>query len=365
MSDYYNFINDLNKYAVLSRFPYYYAEKNNDNSQSSFNKIEKKNFFNNYCNKYSNDFLLLESYNLSFGAVCFRNLSNQLVLSIRGTDKFLDILADIDIFNNDLSIHCIELIKFFNEKVAKLVFGDEKIIIIGHSLGGYLAQILVLLYPNKFDKLYTYNAPGVFQDKITENIIKFIQFLCNFGFSKIRYINKTFIFLSSVYKVSKIVLKNTTKREYQQDLNKLLDILQNDKCFNTEFIPASNVFHIKTCTSFDDKEYLIKNIIQNFGDNIKGSRIYLNIGSVKNINPIKKVKQIISTHSIDTCIVSLEFCKYLLKNNYKIDDIINNEVFYINPYNNDILDDEKIKNIALDLQSDDFYKALEYIMQNN
>lgn len=63
-----------------------------------------------------------------------------------------------------IPMQCYFLVKFYEEQVRKQI-GDIKLVVVGHSLGGYLAQSFCFMYPNRVAELYTFNSPGLYPDK--------------------------------------------------------------------------------------------------------------------------------------------------------------------------------------------------------
>ena len=91
----------------------------------------------------------------------------RFVLAIRGTepgDFYNDVIdADIgglaaDSIPSRQAVDMIEYIEWLlsSNKISK----DQKLTIVGHSLGGALAQIASKMYPDLFDKCYTFNSPS-------------------------------------------------------------------------------------------------------------------------------------------------------------------------------------------------------------
>ncbi|GAD18616.1 alpha/beta fold hydrolase [Helicobacter fennelliae] len=58
-------------------------------------------------------------------------------------------------------MQCYELARFYEEQIKKHLDYKQKLIIVGHSLGGYLAQSFCFMYPDRVAELYTFNSPGL------------------------------------------------------------------------------------------------------------------------------------------------------------------------------------------------------------
>lgn len=61
---------------------------------------------------------------------------------------------------------------FYNNLKQKYTI-DENLIIIGHSLGGYLAQIFARTFPKAIKEVYAFQAPGLKQNFQTHSYINF------------------------------------------------------------------------------------------------------------------------------------------------------------------------------------------------
>lgn len=371
------FINSLKKYAILSKVAYCKfdeIDKKSNNFDKEYRKIIQKEldtfrtndeeyFSDILCDNVISDFKLIDFSNSLVNIALFKDNQNQNILSIKGTDKLIDNIINYEILTNKLPSYCSKIVEFFNEIILKNIPKDEKIIITGHSLGGYLAQILAILYPEKIDRLYTFNAPGIFQGEYMKTFRQIISIINSINIDaksskSTKSTDNSVNFIDIIFQAAFKGISDNSK--YEEDIKTLKALLNNGN--NNEVLPLDRVFHIKTCSSFDDKDKLFKNIIQDFGDRIRGSNIYVNIGHLNYKNPIKNI---IGTHSIDSCYAALEFCSFLLKNNHKLDNVIDEKTFYINPYNNNLYQNDYIlKSISEDLQNGKIYEPLVYMNQN-
>ena len=116
-----------------------------------------------------------------FGATLFwDNKLKQNVLAIRGTEPstFKDILNDAFLGATGKAYEQEVALEAFYRRVTTskadgglgLLGVNEKINIVGHSLGGFLAQVFTSKHQNNVNHTYTYNAPGI--DGIWGNIEK-------------------------------------------------------------------------------------------------------------------------------------------------------------------------------------------------
>lgn len=101
-----------------------------------------------------------------FSATLFQNSqTGQKYLSIRGTElgMGLDLWAGAMIaFGNPLlNFQIPVMLTFYNQlKTDGLITSADSITVSGHSLGGYLAQLLTMYDSTQFSHTLTYNAPG-------------------------------------------------------------------------------------------------------------------------------------------------------------------------------------------------------------
>ncbi|EIM4025699.1 DUF2974 domain-containing protein, partial [Campylobacter jejuni] len=154
-----------------------------------FSPLQAKQFFSRYD-------LLIHQPNTesSFSATLFYDKQkDKFIAGFRGTetDNFIDLVQDIaqDItlsLNGNLQS---SFLLEFLEQVNKIIKNKHKrIIFVGHSLGGYLAQMALIYCDIKYkDKLsfspnevYTFNAPSVYgwnfpNIAINPNTIKIMQ----------------------------------------------------------------------------------------------------------------------------------------------------------------------------------------------
>lgn len=101
-----------------------------------------------------------------FQATLLKNENNGYVLIIKGTDGFFDILNDLQFASGKIPSQVDSLIDFCDEELLNII-GTKQIKVIGHSLGGVLAQFFALAYPHNVRHIITFNAPGVFDDGIS------------------------------------------------------------------------------------------------------------------------------------------------------------------------------------------------------
>ena len=98
---------------------------------------------------------------------------NEFIVAIRGTEmnRWRDLQADLNLaIGKHPEKQIASMYKFFEEKDENGVSLKDRmieakkcgknIVVTGHSLGGYLAQVAAKLYPDLFDEYYGYQAPG-------------------------------------------------------------------------------------------------------------------------------------------------------------------------------------------------------------
>ena len=140
---------------------------------------------------FTNRFKLLkhqENTSSGFSATLFKDTQadskdSEYILAFRGTefpsgfsDDVLD--ADADLANSKLpSNQYIDMIKFYTQCIVdKHITESTPLIIIGHSLGGALAQLLTLSLAtagsaNNVKEVYTFNSPGAKNLRINEDTL--------------------------------------------------------------------------------------------------------------------------------------------------------------------------------------------------
>ena len=126
-----------------------------------------------------------------FQATLYKNIkTGEYILSVRGTevDQGIDQMkkdafeADGELaFKNMPNSQVGDMVKFINELTKKedehgnaitpIIKQEDNIAIVGHSLGGTLAQVASKMYPGLFDKCYTFNSPSG-KDLYSKNVHK-------------------------------------------------------------------------------------------------------------------------------------------------------------------------------------------------
>ena len=105
-----------------------------------------------------------------FSATLFRDIhGNEKILVFRGLDIFNPNLLKIpniqglgNSLKADVSLKiCEDMIDFYKAKIQPL---QDTYIVVGHSFGGYLAQLFTLMYPEIIKETYTFSSIGVVPD---------------------------------------------------------------------------------------------------------------------------------------------------------------------------------------------------------
>lgn len=102
----------------------------------------------------------------------------EIVIAYRGTDSIMDkMFADVQIFlNNFFNIYLSQAstASILYDEVRK-IYGNVPITLVGHSLGGALAQYVASSHKNL--KAVTFNAPGIGKKigAYTDNIINYVN----------------------------------------------------------------------------------------------------------------------------------------------------------------------------------------------
>lgn len=129
--------------------------------QQQFDSLKGFEILAHYPEEWSND-------KSGFQCVLFEK-DGKKILSIAGTQlnsvinaDWKDIWADIDLFNWKIPETQVKaMIDFFRNNLN----GNEKVVIVGHSLGGALAQIWTTIYDSS--ETYTFNSPGAKELKVS------------------------------------------------------------------------------------------------------------------------------------------------------------------------------------------------------
>lgn len=109
-----------------------------------------------------------------FSATLFKDThDNEKILAFRGLDIFrLNILENPNMrglgnsLKADVSLSiCEDMINFYTDAIQPLQDSiQDKLVVVGHSFGGYLAQLFTLMYPKIIKETYTFSSIGVVPD---------------------------------------------------------------------------------------------------------------------------------------------------------------------------------------------------------
>ncbi|RDU59870.1 hypothetical protein CQA53_11210, partial [Helicobacter didelphidarum] len=103
---------------------------------------------------------------------------SKYILAFRGTEMgsdkikamLKDFYEDFLLGTNQIPEQYFDLIHFVETEIKPRIYDTSsqsypKMMIVGHSLGGFLAQMCALSYDELVNEVYTYNAPGIFNDE--------------------------------------------------------------------------------------------------------------------------------------------------------------------------------------------------------
>lgn len=177
-----NFLQDLRDYALLSHAAYLRLNNEGEISQKRLFKALTNHPFHKekILIAKMQPFLarhLVKKYKLiahineknvdskmGFRASVFEKISSkELILAIAGSDfrilnfDFRDLWCDILLLCKKFPKKQFEAL----EKFYKRIESDNTIILVGHSLGGFLAHSFGTKYPHKVKALYTFQAPSI------------------------------------------------------------------------------------------------------------------------------------------------------------------------------------------------------------
>ena len=212
-----------------------------------------------------------------FRATLFRHINNkEYVLALAGTDApskevnvfgkkiklpivkeidYKDIAADGSLLFRKLpKFQYDSMINFyFRLKQNSYITKDTPLVVVGHSLGGYLAQLFALTYPHIIKGLYTYQAPG--SKRLWRGLFTLLQSL------HIKA-QQTEINIKQHRKQAYI---NLSKSHRQEAMNILKD----------------KTFHIHTDndSNLNNNQWILANFVQELGTKTPGYLYYINLGS--------------------------------------------------------------------------------------
>lgn len=104
-----------------------------------------------------------------FSATLFQDKeTGKYILSIRGTDSLKDVFGpDVELSTGKMPVGQFESLVSYITQI-RTIFGNITFDVTGHSLGGFLAQVVKATFSNIGD-VYTYNAPGA------KNLIQYVN----------------------------------------------------------------------------------------------------------------------------------------------------------------------------------------------
>ena len=199
---------------------------------------------------------------MGFRVTLFRDVSNnEYILGIAGTDAPSPNPLTIDWkdIGTDASLTLRKLPKkqydsminfYFTLKQNGKIAHNTPIVVVGHSLGGYLAQLFALTYPHITQGLYTYQAPGA--KRLWRGIFSFLQSLN-----------------------IKARDTQTDMREHRKQAYKNLSRANRQEAMN---ILKDKTFHIHTDkdSNLNNNQWILANFVQELGTKTPGYLYYIN-----------------------------------------------------------------------------------------
>ncbi|ECQ9326052.1 hypothetical protein F0K46_09035, partial [Campylobacter jejuni] len=349
-----------------------------------------------------------------FSATLFEDTkdNNQKIIVIRGTEPTSNFSVDILDADVDLALgkvpynQYLDMIKFYSECVKEFpnIIKDKGLVIVGHSLGGALAQLLTLSLASvnssaNVKEIYTFNSPGAKELKalnlnqiyrIDGKIINsdnkeqalFYQ-IRSYKYQKSIEIN-LIGYDSNLFQNIKSYFHNKTNLKehyifiktniiYSKSTNYFYDIFEVDEVFincvnqlltnlNIKNILATsdNTYHIETDTDSDASN--TKGVIQDLGVDIDGKHYIVNLGD-----------RFWDSHFLEPTIIELNYILNLMKNK-EIDNLLeyninkDEELWTFIKYHNNVLatartryDDRILSYFSIPKLSNDFSNSLEYL----
>lgn len=136
-----------------------------DDTRVEFTNKQAKVFINRY-----EVVAFVDKKDSGFSATLFYDIQEgEIILAFRGLDIFRLNIFEIPNFEGlgnslraDVPLEiCNDMFNFYNKNIKIL---NKQVIAVGHSFGGYLAQLFALSYPSAIKEVYTFSAPGVVAD---------------------------------------------------------------------------------------------------------------------------------------------------------------------------------------------------------
>lgn len=198
-----------------------------------------------------------------FRATLFRDVrNNEYILGIAGTDApnapshdkidWRDIGTDASLTLRKLPKKQYDsMINFyFTLKQSGKIAHNTPIVVVGHSLGGYLAQLFAITYPHITQGLYTYQAPGA--KRLWRGMFSFLQSL-NIQSKETQ---------TNMREHRKQAYINLSKSHRQEAMNILKD----------------KTFHIHTDndSNLNNNQWILANFVQELGTKTPGYLYYIN-----------------------------------------------------------------------------------------
>ena len=253
----------------------------------------------------------------------------EYILAIRGTEITQeDLSIDVTLARGDIPIQCYELARFYDEKVKQHI-DNNKIIIVGHSLGGYLAQSFCFMYPDMVAKLYTYNSPGLlgaWDKKFTDNLLNSLEAVTyavdgagiarKIGFKLLVKSPKTLKIMATLGLLSltiNIKYAIWIPKELQKYIKIIKYLTKNIKDLeaNEGKLPyplnKNNHYHIEATNMLDFENHMSNttfyvNLIQHLGMDIAGNYYLIYFG-----------KELLNSHFLSPMLKTLYLYSYLIE----------------------------------------------------
>ena len=237
-----------------------------------------------------------------------------------------DLSIDVTLAMGDIPMQCYELARFYEEQIKSHLDDKQKLIITGHSLGGYLAQSFCFMYPNKVAELYTFNSPGLlgaWDKKFVDSLLKVIEVVSYAGAGITRKMGfkilaKSQKGLSIMATLGLLSLNINIKyapipKELQKYISTIKYLIKNieDAENKDDYMPyplnKNNHYHIEATNTPDFEAHISDtsfyvNLIQHLGKDIAGHYYPIYLGS-----------QIMKSHFLSPMLNVLYFYSYLLE----------------------------------------------------
>lgn len=288
----------------------------------------KNNMLDNYLNQTKNflskNIIKAHKCNLDkgFSATLFYNSAdNEYILAMHGIDGFFVDMHDFykdenDAFDLFLGQY-IEMLLFYEHEVKPYI-QTQRLIVVGNSLGGVLAQYFTLSFHNNTNNIvyetYTFNSPGV-KKSIRSKLLNILKenFLSRFKVKHNFTIKNTNRQIEVGYSSLDIIeyIKNSPYLAVY--INQMIANIDDLSNINTQ----NYVYHVESCIGISStKQWFEDDAAQHLWTDINGTYLFIN----NNMLPFSTKNNIgyVLFYDIEHMISTLYFYEFIMENEKNI-----------------------------------------------